>query len=695
MEVTGLAVGIIGLYSTCQSCYNLYSDVRNAETTALMAARKLETHQSILKAWAFYWEITPHPRIAEHGGDQKERMSDKLKQYLSKYPNKAVGIVNVLYCISDALSNEQQLLDKYGLEVNLDKVSTAGRDEPGARKFRSFKDLGDDLKRKTSAITSRITFTRRFAWALKDGAKFETLIDELKDYNDSLHLLSPEWAFELLQLSLVLEYLPRLEASDLSQMRQEPSSTTVNPPGAVSKTAATGVGATGDAQLGADVEGPDGLHSDSPSQRGLRVLADLADFKIQAATSGRDRSLSPEEETELLSIDKNDLDLGQSGMAVCLSKRETVYIERHSFESSDEALSQRIRTNILRLGRLLQVPACSKHLHMLELLGLVDFPDEEEIGFVFRLPSGLGQHRRGFPVEDMNIRKPRATLFSRDGDPSPTLGWRFELARKLVQSVAYLHASGWLHKNIRTSELFFFPKSGPKLSRDYESMDFGSPFLLGYRYSRPDDVRDQQPPQTGARSPLSFDELPQPVTVQSQEPQLSPIPRQEPPQLRVEELTLGENPLRRRPHVRFAKGFTDSESGSEDDRVPAISTETHRISLDLTHHPSKLAKPDRRYCHAFDVYSLGIALLEIGAWKPIETILGREVEDIEPDEDPFRTRWQLIRVTERVLPHICGEIYSKVVTACLNIDPEESEIGLAEQRELCMRIATDLAQCQA
>jgi transposase-like protein len=51
MEVAGLVVGIVGLYSACQSCYNLFSETKNSVSNATLAARELEIHGSILKAW--------------------------------------------------------------------------------------------------------------------------------------------------------------------------------------------------------------------------------------------------------------------------------------------------------------------------------------------------------------------------------------------------------------------------------------------------------------------------------------------------------------------------------------------------------------------------------------------------------------------------------------------------------------------
>jgi len=41
-----------------------------------------------------------------------------------------------------------------------------------------------DVKQKTRTIASRKPATRKFAWALKDSAKFKSLVAELKKHND-------------------------------------------------------------------------------------------------------------------------------------------------------------------------------------------------------------------------------------------------------------------------------------------------------------------------------------------------------------------------------------------------------------------------------------------------------------------------------------------------------------------------------
>lgn len=84
---------------------------------------------------------------------------------------------------------------------------------------RTWKQFTENFKAKTQLISSRISLRRKFAGVLKGGSKFKTLIVELKKHNNALHLLGPEWAFELLQINLTLKNLPRQNTSGLNHLK--------------------------------------------------------------------------------------------------------------------------------------------------------------------------------------------------------------------------------------------------------------------------------------------------------------------------------------------------------------------------------------------------------------------------------------------------------------------------------------------
>jgi hypothetical protein len=123
------------------------------------------------------------------------------------------------------------------------------------------------------------------------------------------------------------------------------------------------------------------------------------------------------------------------------------------------------------------------------------------------------------------------------------------------------------------------------------------------------------------------------------------------------------------------------------------------FTLDYYQHPAKHADPKRLYRHAYDVYSLGILLLEVGLWEQLknyEDLDSYSDEDSNYDEEDHyeRRRWICREYLDR-LRWSCGDTYADVVLSCLMIDSSDDEVAKTNQRELCARIVADLEGCQA
>ncbi|KAI1372092.1 hypothetical protein F4677DRAFT_463568 [Hypoxylon crocopeplum] len=147
------------------------------------------------------------------------------------------------------------------------------------------------------------------------------------------------------------------------------------------------------------------------------------------------------------------------------------------------------------------------------------------------------------------------------------LGTRFEIAKRLIDAVHTMHSCDWVHKNIRSSIILFFPKDSGSSKIDLQpALDFDSRLFVGYERARVD-VTPQPDPQFTA-SPLN---------------------------LGVEER-----------HMSVS-----------------MTTRPNNIRLDSYQHPAKLEKPLSPYQRAYDLYSLGCVLLEIGLWKTIDQLLTR------------------------------------------------------------------------
>jgi hypothetical protein len=164
-------------------------------------------------------------------------------------------------------------------------------------------------------------------------------------------------------------------------------------------------------------------------------------------------------------------------------------------------------------------------------------------GLVYLIPSGLSP-----PIIPVSLH----TLILTAAKPSLTA--RIALAHRLATALLYLHAANWLHKDLRSANILFFPPSpspNPSQSASLSSPSnqpptyLLSPLLSGFAYSRPD---------TPSENTTTYPTL---------------IPSHE---------------LRRHPS---AQGLS----------------------------PQKARK-------SHDIYALGIIMLELVLWEPLEEVLG-------------------------------------------------------------------------
>lgn len=129
--VAGLVGTIIGFYSNCRDCYIFFTDLKNADKDARVQARELGIQESILKAWAQYWEIARHQELMATQKDtiklyQTDLPNQKIGQYLKANHFKTQGIANALFCIAETLSNQEKLKDKYGLQLDVHMNGSSG-----------------------------------------------------------------------------------------------------------------------------------------------------------------------------------------------------------------------------------------------------------------------------------------------------------------------------------------------------------------------------------------------------------------------------------------------------------------------------------------------------------------------------------------------------------------------------------------
>jgi serine/threonine protein kinase len=337
-----------------------------------------------------------------------------------------------------------------------------------------------------------------------------------------------------------------------------------------------------------------------------------------------------------------------------------------------------------------------KNVYGLDIVGMIDHTEGDDKGHcsvLYRLPGTIGVQSRERPAENLKLRAP-VTLQSLLGTKQKKgirsmLGARFELARKLVRAVCLLHSSGWLHKNIRAESVMFFPEHVNTLQEDrYEvkiEIDVSKPSLMGYIFSRPDDIMIQTNPPSAPEMERLY------------------IPLQRggfSSGTATWHSLHGDSDLRRRKRTpRSASIYGRNMLGKVASTEEAKETNISGFTLDYYQHPAKHADPNRLYRHAYDVYSLGILLLEVGLWETLKNYENScstydKNHDYDEEDHYERRRWICREYLDR-LRWACGDTYADVVLSCLMIDSSDDEVAKASERELCARIVADLEGCQA
>ncbi|KAL8334493.1 hypothetical protein RB598_008985 [Gaeumannomyces tritici] len=104
----------------------------------------------------------------------------------------------------------------------------------------------------------------------------------------------------------------------------------------------------------------------------------------------------------------------------------------------------------------------------------------------------------------------------------------------------------------------------------------------------------------------------------------------------------------------------------------------------------------RRYQRRFDIYGLGVVLLEIGCWMSAATILASRRRGGQ-DSDSASAHEHLMRTAAEALPSRVGTRYKQAVCACLIWEADtEGEDGEARQRqieEFADRVVGVLGEC--
>lgn len=262
------------------------------------------------------------------------------------------------------------------------------------------------------------------------------------------------------------------------------------------------------------------------------------------------------------------------------------------FEKAGETLFKRVKD----LAVMLKYGPKPTNFPVLQCLGAFHKPDKHRFGIVYDFPSD----------STASVRLHKLFRLGRNQDIYPDLAQKFCLAKMLVSAVHNYHGSGWLHKNISSSNVLFFIKSATRL----DDLDLAQPYVIGFHHSR-------------KSSPDEYTEGPEILESQKEY----------------------QNPDYRRGQSRFRK--------------------------------------------AYDYYSLGLVLLEIGTWSSLANIYGKR-----QTLSPHQLREEYLKWCDNDLKKTMGPIYHSVTKRCLCFgNEEESEDDSRAQLDFQSEVVSRLEKC--
>lgn len=279
-----------------------------------------------------------------------------------------------------------------------------------------------------------------------------------------------------------------------------------------------------------------------------------------------------------------------------------------------------------RVARLLSSASLPEDLRILKCVGYFHNPDRRCCGVLFQLPEALAG--KGASTQAVTLAEELSNPYYASLGGGPSLADRLHLGAALARAVLKLHLSRWVHKDLRSDNIVFF-----KQRSRHGGVDLGHPYIASFGFARPDQWLLESESEYAPRDDGSL----------------------------------------------LAYCHPDYQHSTERLPEPASGIAQHAQP------PSR--RP--RYHAAFDVYSLGCVLLEIGLWQPLESLGWRAHQEKKGADKREEWRDKLVRRAQRQLGFLCGAAYRDVVVKCLSttvgldgFDADESE----RVRDFCWTI---------
>ncbi|KAF6807633.1 hypothetical protein CSOJ01_08074 [Colletotrichum sojae] len=262
--------------------------------------------------------------------------------------------------------------------------------------------------------------------------------------------------------------------------------------------------------------------------------------------------------------------------------------------------------------------------------GLVHDTDNSRIGVIFSIDGSAASRLRS--LHDLIRESPAMPA---------VLGQRFRLAKELVSAIHHLHSVDWLHKSIRSDNIV---------------CSWAQETSSGLPPSSSTPTQELLFPKDNSDGVASVSEA------------LRTLFRPFPPFYLVGwDLSRPDHPM------ELSETLSVSTAGFKNKR-DAILLYSHP---EIHAHSNSTIKP--RYRAQFDIYSLGLVLLEIGLWRPLSH-MRRSCKD-----DPEFRHKIITDYCNRLLLNV-GEVYWRVVQRCLTNDFSDDSEGGTEKEGFPLQV---------
>lgn len=617
-EALGIAASVISLVQiakTCIDAYEIVSDAKHATEDLNQLVDLLFLERVPFLQWCHYIGLLDVVRLSEtHGRVPDTQEILKFTPCLqSAYA--VNGIVNTLQSIHNVFTASQALLSNYMISytpaTRAPLVSSLVRMSTLAISTTALGDYlwSDDKARQNHRKTQRSSMSvlGRGKWVAKDKKKFKGFVDQLRLFNDGLDSVFTRT--ERIQLQRQTELLVTttpvgkfVSNSDVGNLLEE----TQEPP---------------DRLIASSTEDQAILPFREAPRDGNARLRQLLALQQRCIDINEDHDTSTREANGQVSVRMGSLsagvpDLRQLATDVTFPIGESSLLQRrsHAYYKGTKPVivewkhcSHRIPADLLRLLKRrvslltvqLQQTSRTAGFSILNCLGYFEDVGHHRMGIIFEYP----QNDR--PLEPVSLQE-RITR-DRSQKAVRDLSSRFAVARALALTFYRLHSVSWVHKSFRSDNVLLF--EGPE---NNDESALGTPYVCGFDFARQD-------------SPTELTEN-VPTILLSQESSLEHSLYKHP------DLDL------RQPDVPVADDTMET--------VIAKSKAAEAVSKAF------------RYRKAYDIYSLGVVLLEVGLWVTVKGMRKRN-ESLEK----FRERLHADLVPE--LRYRMGPKYYNAVRKCL------------------------------